>query len=74
MKARKTSRRIVREGVSCKYLFQTWRAISWGEDRGERELDVDAFEGVALAEGEDCLAAGGGGFAAATDGVFVAVD
>lgn len=74
MKARKTSRRMVREGVSCRYRFHTWRAISWGDERGDSVLDVGAFIGGMLAEVDGCRVVWEGGFAAPTAGAFVAVD
>lgn len=40
-----TSRRRVRDGVFCRYWFQTWRATSCGEDLFER--DEVGFEGGA---------------------------
>jgi hypothetical protein len=43
----KASNSIVREGVSCRYLFHTWMRISCGEDRGDSvELIVVGFMGM----------------------------
>lgn len=69
-KAIKTSNSMVRDGVSCKYLFHTWTMISCAEDRDDNELCDTGFaaagvEGVAIIEPEGVRAAGGG-FAAAT--------
>jgi hypothetical protein len=64
----KTSSSIVRDGVSWRYLFQTWTMISWGEDLADKELEVKGLAGVT--EGvemvPDAVRAAGGGFAAAT--------
>lgn len=52
------SRRKVREGVSWMYLFHTWMAISCGEERGERVLEV-IFAGTAVDDGVGVLFVGG---------------
>jgi hypothetical protein len=70
------SRSIVREGVSWRYLFQTWMTICCGEERGGSDEFVNVGTDVGFA-GVLCVAAGddiepdaaraaGGGFDAAT--------
>jgi hypothetical protein len=60
------SRRRVREGVFCRYWFQTWRATSCGEDLLERD-GLDFEDGVEKGLGEesprpwDGTGLGGGG-------------
>jgi len=65
----KTSSRRMRAGVSLRYVFQTCTAISWGEERGDNEGCVWAFDGVAVlgaTGGAACRT--GAGFEAATGG------
>jgi hypothetical protein len=65
------SRRRVRDGVLCRYWFQTWRATSWGEDLFERDEDgvdfEDGVEGVVEERGRECEGTGFGGGGVALD-------
>ena len=73
----KTSSSIVRDGVSCRYLFQTWTRISCGDERGDSVLCVGGLTATAGGEEIDpeAVRAAGGGLAAATGvDVFVAAE
>ena len=75
----KASNNIVREGVSCRYLFHTCMTISCGDERGDN-VELGAVDLTGTAGFEDiepaglCTAAGGGFDAATEAGVFVAGD
>lgn len=69
----KTSRRMVREGVSWTYLFHTCAAISCGDDLVDREAEeIGLLVGGVEIEAEDCLGAGVG--VLVTGELFAGVD